>query len=607
MDEIRDYYTILGVRRDAPEAEVRRAFRTLAKELHPDRHGVGASPDAAYEFSLLTEAYETLKDPARRRAYDEELNSMRQLASGGGRVRSSRSFATGLGIGLVFAVALLGGKIYLDRMNGRAGAPKNQESLQVRKSEANPVTNSARPEPEQAKDETAENSSPSGSGAAEPESSAANRIVVPAQSQSLHTAGGPAPEASPTATAADQANAAGSIDAKPAIPSEVAQMSAFNKGPATTRPSFADAVQTLEHSLNADGRNASYRLVALVNSSNDISDLAVAAARAASPETRELILKRIEALKEERKRAAAQEKSARPSPGENQTIEFAAGPKYKQTTLRLRPGNGLSESFADCEECPEMVVVPAGQAFIGSRPENEGFRAEEAPAHKISVNKALAISKFWVSAENWRACVDAGACRPTLSSFLAIGRHVSATRVSWFDAKDYVAWVSQTTGRHYRLLTEGEWEYAARAPGFRIADASRAFSSDTEGRTNVGALRIGSGLRGLGSSKANAWGLHGMPGGISEWVEDCWHRDYKDAPADGAAWLSTGGGDCGYRVVRGVAGKFELGGRRVTARAREFADARSPVLGFRVAREIPAPAKTAAELAEGSPRVPRSD
>ena len=410
-----------------------------------------------------------------------------------------------------------------------------------------------------------------------------------------------------TATASDQADAADPIGAKPAVSSEVAQTSAFNKGPASPRPSFADAVQTLEHSLNADGGNGSYRLVALVNSSNDLNDLTVAAARAESPETRDLILKRIEALKEERKRAAAQEKSVRASPRDSQTIEFEAGPKYKQTTLRLRPGNGVSESFADCEECPEMVVVPAGQAFIGSRPENEGFRAEESPAHKISMHKTLAISKFWVSAENWRACVDAGACRPTLSSFLAIGRHVSATRVSWFDAKDYVEWLSQTTGRHYRLLTEAEWEYAARAPGFRIADASRAFSSGPETKTNVGALRFGSGLRAVGPSKANAWGLHGMPGGIFEWVEDCWHRDYNDAPTDGSAWLSTSGGDCAYRVVRGVAGKIEFGGRRVTARAREFADARSPALGFRVAREIPAPAKTAAELTVGSSRIPRSD
>ncbi|MGA7325158.1 MAG: SUMF1/EgtB/PvdO family nonheme iron enzyme [Rhodomicrobium sp.] len=600
MYEIRDYYTILGVPRNAPEAEVRRAFRTLAKELHPDSQGVGANPDAAYEFSLLTEAYETLKDPSRRKAYDVELNSMRQLASGGGRNRSPRSFAAGLGIGLVFAVALLGGKIYLDRMNPGAGAPKNQESLQTRKSVANPLTGSAQP----THDSTENPSAAETNGAAETESSASNRIMVPVQSS--QTAHATAHDVFPTATAADQADAADSTGSKRAVSSEVSQTSAFNKAPAGARPSFADAVQTLERSLSADGGNASYHLVALVNSSNDINDLTVAAARAESPETRDLILKRIEALKEERKRATAQEKSARASAAD-QMIEFAAGPKYKQTTLKLRPGNGLSESFADCEECPEMVVVPAGQAFIGTRPENEGFRAEEAPAHKVSLHKALAVSKFWVSAENWRACVDAGACRPTLSSFLAIGRHISATRVSWFDAKDYVEWLSQTTGRRYRLLTEAEWEYAARAPGFRIADASRTFGSDTENRTNAGALRIGSGLRGLGPSKPNAWGLHGMPGGLSEWVEDCWHRDYNDAPADGSAWLSNSGGDCAYRVVRGVSGKIEFGGRKVTARAREFADARSPALGFRVAREIPPPAKTAAELTVGSPRVPRSD
>jgi formylglycine-generating enzyme required for sulfatase activity len=241
-----------------------------------------------------------------------------------------------------------------------------------------------------------------------------------------------------------------------------------------------------------------------------------------------------------------------------------------------------------------MVVIPGGQSLIGSRPESAGFRPEEAPAHRISIRKPLAVSKRWISAENWRACADAGICRPTLSSVLSAGPEVPATRVSWFDAKDYVGWLSRTTQHRYRLLSETEWEYAAQAGAAREAGAEAKADNPPPGPlTDFGMSRLSGGARRWTAAKPNAWGLH-LPGSVLEWVEDCWHPTYTQAPSDGTAWLSGAGGDCAYRVVRGTElARGDAGRRRFTARAREFADASSPALGFRVAREITLPAKTA--------------
>jgi formylglycine-generating enzyme required for sulfatase activity len=279
-------------------------------------------------------------------------------------------------------------------------------------------------------------------------------------------------------------------------------------------------------------------------------------------------------------------------------FEIAVGTRARETILHLTPGNGLSEGFSDCPDCPEMVVVPSGQAVMGSRPESAGFRPEEAPAHRIAVKKPVAISKNWITAGNWRACVEAGVCRPTISSFLAAGSEVPATRVSWFDAKAYVDWLSQITGRHYRLLSEAEWEYAAQSQGRRGVDLPLGPDAASHKATDdFGIFRSGK-YKHLGGTKPNAWGLRAIPGNALEWVEDCWHPNYMQAPADGSPWLVAGGGDCAYRIVRG--GAAPGGEGSATARAREFADARSPTLGFRVARELSAPAKAAPDATAGA-------
>jgi formylglycine-generating enzyme required for sulfatase activity len=253
-----------------------------------------------------------------------------------------------------------------------------------------------------------------------------------------------------------------------------------------------------------------------------------------------------------------------------------------------------------------MVVLPGGQAAIGSRAEGAGFRPEEAPAHKVSIHQPFAVSKRGISAENWRACADAGVCRPTLAAILSAGPRIPATRVSWFDAKDYAGWLSRVTGHRYRLLSEAEWEYAAQtavATGRAVAAETRIDSQAPAPLIDLGLSRPGGGARrwAPAPAQANAWGLYGLSGGILEWVEDCWHPNYAQAPSDGSAWLSHSGGDCGYRVVRGAA-LSNADRRRFSARAREFADASSPGLGFRVAREISPPSKTALGTVPASAR-----
>ena len=371
---------------------------------------------------------------------------------------------------------------------------------------------------------------------------------------------------------------------------------------------FARDVLSLESQADSDpGGVAVYRLVSLVNSWAAIDELSEAAALASRPETANLLWERIAALKEEQARQLAsnarQQEPAAPAAGSSSkpdgTLDVATGARPAETILRLRPGGGLKESFSDCSSCPEMVTVPAGQTLIGSRPESAGYRPEEGPAHKITIQKPFAVSKHGISAENWRACVDAGICRPILASYLSAGPGVPATRVSWFDAKTYVEWLSKSSGRRYRLLGEAEWEYVAHAG--KATDSGLKLDSPA-GRGGIsGVLRLGGpGLKQLGETKPNGWGVHPLPANLLEWVEDCWHSNYAQSPQDGVPWLSGGGGDCAYRVVRGIAAAGgEFGGRRLAGRARESADARSPALGFRIARDLDVLSRTALD-ASGS-------
>ena len=242
------------------------------------------------------------------------------------------------------------------------------------------------------------------------------------------------------------------------------------------------------------------------------------------------------------------------------------------------------EVFRDCADCPEMVVVPAGSYMMGSPPDEPGRWDDEGPRHRVTIGRSFAVGRYEVTFDEWDACRRAGGCshHPGDEGWGRGNR--PAIHVSWKDAQEYVGWLSEKTGRTYRLLSESEWEYAARAetdsPYYWGAEAG-------EGRANCGRCGgRGGGARTApaGSFPPNGFGLFDMSGNVWEWVEDCAHRDYTGAPSDGSAWLKPG--DCRLRVLRGGAWDDAVSRVRSAIRYWEFADTRRDEIGFRVARPL---------------------
>jgi formylglycine-generating enzyme required for sulfatase activity len=211
------------------------------------------------------------------------------------------------------------------------------------------------------------------------------------------------------------------------------------------------------------------------------------------------------------------------------------------------PDAPSSEEFRDCEDCPLMVALSAGSFTMGST------GGEDAP-HPVTVS-AFAIGKYEVTFKDWDVCVADGGCNGYKPNDRGWGRGPRPViNVSWDEAKAYVEWLSRTTGKAYRLPSEAEWEYAARA-GTSTAFALPApdGSDDIAGKHLANCARCGSEWDNretapVGSFAANRFGLHDTAGNVWEWVEDCWNESYSGAPNDGSAWTS---GDCGRRVLRG--------------------------------------------------------
>ncbi len=219
---------------------------------------------------------------------------------------------------------------------------------------------------------------------------------------------------------------------------------------------------------------------------------------------------------------------------------------------------------------------------MGSPAHEADREANEGPLHEVTIARPFAVSKFEVTFDEWDACVAAAACPRAADSW---GRgEMPVIDVSWRDAQQYVGWLSQVTSAAYRLLTEAEWEYAARA------GSQSAYSwGESPGTGNANCDGCGSpwDLRQtapVGSFNANAFGLHDMHGNVWEWVEDTWHDNFEGAPGDGSAWLQ--GGDPNFRVVRGASWRNELELVRAAVRVERNVNVRFDTLGLRVARTI---------------------
>ena len=242
------------------------------------------------------------------------------------------------------------------------------------------------------------------------------------------------------------------------------------------------------------------------------------------------------------------------------------------------------DQFKECQECPQMVLLPAGEFLMGS-PAGEADRSNnEDPRRKVTVARPFAVGKFEVTFAEWEGCINQGGCRhrPNNEGWGSGTRPV--IHVSWDDiTREYLPWLSRKTGKAYRLLTEAEWEYAARSGTTTTYHWGNEIGASNANCSGCGSPWDGQKTAPVGSFRPNAFGLHDMHGNVWEWVQDCYRDTYANAAPDGAAALSLDG--CS-RVLRG--GSW-LGAPRVlrsAVRGGYQPDFRFGNGGFRVARSL---------------------
>ena len=238
------------------------------------------------------------------------------------------------------------------------------------------------------------------------------------------------------------------------------------------------------------------------------------------------------------------------------------------------PAPGME--FKDCQDCPQMVVIPAGSFTMGS---NDFL--DEKPSHRVTVN-SFALGKTEVTQGQWKAVMGNNPSR-----FNTCGDDCPVEQVSWYDAQSYAQKLSQQTGKDYRLPSEAEWEYSARAG----SDTKWSFGNNESDLGNYAWYNGNAKNTGktyptntVAQKRSNAFGLYDMHGNVREWAEDVWHDSYNGAPTDGSAW--TSGGDQALRVRRGGSWYDTPGGLRSAFRHRSTPDSRDWDIGFRIARTL---------------------
>ena len=250
-------------------------------------------------------------------------------------------------------------------------------------------------------------------------------------------------------------------------------------------------------------------------------------------------------------------------------------------------------SFRDCDDhCPEMASIPPGKFFMGSGPSEKDAKVNEEPRHAVEISYSFAVGAYEVTLAEWEACVNEGGC-----SSITLDRHKGprngkrpVTHVTWHEAKTYTDWLSGRTGMDYRLPSESEWEYVARANTTTLFHTGQSITSEQanyDGRYDwrrsgvlTSDIYRGRTLE-VGSFDANAFGLHDIHGNASEWTLDCYNSHYNGAPEDGRAW---GTGNCARRVVRGGSWKDKPLDNRSGRRHANVPDEHSSKIGFRVMR-----------------------
>lgn len=237
-------------------------------------------------------------------------------------------------------------------------------------------------------------------------------------------------------------------------------------------------------------------------------------------------------------------------------------------------------AFKDCNECPEMVSLPAGSFVMG---DDKGDKSER-PPHRVSIDRAFAIGKYEVTVGQWKACVEAGACsyRPQKAG---TEENLPVRDISWQDAQEYVSWLSKKTGQGYRLPSEAEWEYAVRGGISTRYWWGNRFKAGAASCKDCGGPWVRKSPPLVGSYPPNPYGLYDMNGSVWEWVDDCWHRSYSGAPRDGTPWQAK---NCRVRVLRGGSWRNDSTYMYSAVRFKYDADVRYLVNGLRVAKTLKA-------------------
>ncbi len=271
-------------------------------------------------------------------------------------------------------------------------------------------------------------------------------------------------------------------------------------------------------------------------------------------------------------------------------ISVPVGGRNAGQTRWLLPGAG--EPFCDLDGGPEMVVVPAGRFIMGS-PDDEPQRSpSEGPRHEVTFARPFAVGRYAVTRGQFAAFVNATghkAAGPWRDPGFKQDDSHPVVYIRWDDAKSYAAWLTEATGRPYRLLTEAEWEYVARAgtatpfwwgTSFTTEQANYDGNYVYEGGGSKREYRQGTVP--VGSFAPNPWGLYNVHGNVWEWCEDTWHDTYDGAPTDGSAWIWKGSQS--GRVVRGGSWSYFPGDLRSARRSRNSVE--YYYYGFRLARTL---------------------
>ena len=273
------------------------------------------------------------------------------------------------------------------------------------------------------------------------------------------------------------------------------------------------------------------------------------------------------------------------------------GPWLKEQTYRLayvRTVSGMQalalpkgRTFRDCTDCPEMIVIPSGNFWMGS-PVGQGPKDREQPQHQVTIAQSFAVSINEVSFAEWDKCASVGDCKNDVNAGSWGRGKQPVINVTWHDAERYTKWLSRMTGETYRLLTEAEWEYAARAkPGSKANEQTLySFGNDDEGLLRKYAWYADGDTNGpseVGQKKPNPFGLYDMHGNVWEWVEDCFREGYAPSQTDSAAWKA---GNCAVRTMRGGSFRFRPSILRSASRDQAGIDSKDNDRGLRIAREL---------------------